>query len=108
MNAGDPTRMELTDEDTGVWLVTTASGSIYRFDLDASTVERVGGEPRRSAAPADSLQPLRSIIELRVGRPGRWWMRNLSGGYLDPSEVWQCSSVVTGVKAEGATTGAGD
>lgn len=94
-------RSELTDPDIGVWLVTTASGSTYRFDLDASTVERVGGESRRSAAPADILQPLRSIIELHVGRPGRCWMRNTSGGYVDPSEVWQWSSIVARIEAEG-------
>lgn len=88
-------RVDLTDDDSGVWHLTTVSGSVYRFDLDANTVERVGGEPRRGAAPADKLQPLRSIIELHVGHPGRWWMRNMSGGYLDPSEVWQWSSIVT-------------
>lgn len=35
-------RSELTDQDTDVWLVTTASGLIYRFSLHASVVERVG------------------------------------------------------------------
>ncbi|QNE35875.1 hypothetical protein [Leifsonia shinshuensis] len=92
------TRHELTDDDTGVWIVHTRSGSAYRFDLDARTIERVAGEPRRPAAPADSLQSLRAIIELRVGLPGRWWMRNRSGGYVDPDQVWQWSSVVAAIE----------
>lgn len=109
MNASKPRKSaaQLTDNNTGVWLVTTASGSVYRFDFDASTVERVGGEPRPSAAPANVLQPLRSIVEVRVGRPGRWWMRNTSGGYLDPAEVWQWSSIVTCIEAEGVCGHAG-
>ncbi|WP_157480017.1 hypothetical protein [Leifsonia sp. Root227] len=103
------TRNELTVDDTGIWLVTTSSGSVYRFDLDMRTVERVGGEPRLHAAPADTLQPLRSIVTVRVGQPGRWWMRNLSGGYTDASEVWQWSSVVVGIKrCQDAGTAAGD
>lgn len=106
-NRGGEIGTELTDKDAGVWLVTTASGSIYRFDLDARTVGRVGGEPRRSAAPADSLQPLRGIVEVRVGRPGRWWMRNLSGGYADPAEVWQWSSTVLSIEAERGDRSAG-
>lgn len=93
-------RLQLIDENAGVWLVRTASGSHYRFDLDTRTVERVGGEPRPQAAPADSLQPLRGIIEVRVGRPGRWWMRNLSGGYADPAEVWQWSSTVMSIERQ--------
>lgn len=101
-------RVELTDDDSGVWHVTTASGSLYRFDLDANTVERVGGEPRPPAAPADTLQPLRSIVELRVGRPGRWWMRNLTGGYTDPLELWQWSSVVKSIEKSDCPTKAGD
>lgn len=92
-------RSQMTDVDTGVFLVATATESTYRFDLDTGTVERVGGEPRRSAAPADVLQPLRGIIEVRVGRPGRWWMRNLSGAYACPGEVWQSSSTVASIEA---------
>ncbi|GAA2056731.1 hypothetical protein [Leifsonia soli] len=96
-NGNTPT--ELADDDRGVWLVETTSGSIYRFDLDANTVERVGGEPRRPTAPADSLQSLRSLIEVRVGRPGRWWMRNTTGGFTNPSELWQWSSVIVRITA---------
>lgn len=84
-------KTELTDDDRGRWLVTTVSGSVYAFDLDARTVERVGGGERPSAAPSDSLQSLRRIIEIRVGSRGRWWIRN-TGGYTDPDEIWQWSS----------------
>lgn len=79
------TPSELTDDDSGKWRVTTTSGSVYRLDLDTKTVERVGGEPRPPAAPADTSPPLRSIVALRVGQPRRWWMRNLTGGYTAPS-----------------------
>lgn len=91
-------RLQLTDEDAGVFLVSTTSGSTYRFDLDTRTVERVGGEPRRQAAPADSLQPLRGLIEVRVGRPARFWVRNTSGGFTDPSEIWQYTSTVQSIR----------
>lgn len=91
-------RQELTDESHGRWNVATASGSVYRFDLAARTVERVSGPNRPAAAPSDSLVPLRGIIELAVGSPGRWWVRNVSGGYLDPDEVWQYSSVVVSIE----------
>ena len=86
-------RIELTDDDHGRFLVTTVS-SVYEFNLDARTVERVGGAPRPEAAPSDSLQSLRGIITLRVGERGRWWIRNLTGGYADPDEIWQWSSEV--------------
>ena len=100
--SGEQNHIELTDAHTGAWLVRTRSGSVYRFDLDTRTVERVGGEPRRPVAPADTAQPLRGIIELKVGRPGRWWMRNLSGGYVDPDQIWQSSSVVVSIEAAAA------
>lgn len=92
-------RDEITDDDTGRWLVTSISGSIYRFDLDARTVVRIGGETRPVTAPADTLQPLRGLIEVRVGRPGRWWMRG-TGGYTDPDQVWQWSSVVVSIEPD--------
>ena len=92
-------RDELVDDETGQWLVTTISGSIYRFDLDARTIERVGGGSRPPAGPADSLQHLRGLIEVRVGRPGRWWMRG-TGGYTDPDQVWQWSSVVVSIQPD--------
>jgi hypothetical protein len=99
----DNTRNELTDDDTGVWTVTCSSGSVYRFDLDTPrTVERVGGEPRPTAAPSDSLQFLRGLIELRVGQRGRWWLRNLSGGFTDPAELWQWSSTVVSIQRSGS------
>lgn len=93
-------RAELTDDDTDVYVVTSASGSVYRFDMVARTVERVGGGQRPPAAPADSLQPLRSIIEVRLGRPARFWLRNTSGGLTDPSEIWQHTSVVVSIRRE--------
>jgi len=92
------TRKRLSDDDTGIWLVTTSSGSVYRFSLDDCTVERVGGEPRATAAPSDSLQPLRGIIELRVGQRGRWWVRNMTGGYIDADQEWQWSSEVVSIE----------
>jgi hypothetical protein len=87
----------LTDDSHGRWDVTTASGSIYAFDFEARTVARRDGPGRPQAAPSDSLVPLRGIIELTVGLPGRWWVRNLSGGYTDPDQVWQYSSVVVSI-----------
>lgn len=99
----DDTRNELTDDDTGVWTVTCSSGSVYMFDLDTRTVERVGGEPRPTAAPSDSLQFLRGIIELRVGHRGRWWLRNLSGGFIDPADLWQWSSTLVSIQRSGST-----
>lgn len=84
------------------------TGSIYRFSLHPSVVERVGGEPRRGAAPADTLQPRWSILELRVGRPGRWCISNASGGYVDAPEVWQWPSVVTCSGAADTSSEAGD
>jgi len=97
-------RLQLTDGDAGVFLVSTGSGSNYQFDLET----RVGDELRRQAAPTDSLQPLRGIIGVRVGRPGRWWMRNLSGGYVVPAEVWQYSSAVVSIERQGATGAAAE
>jgi len=91
------TRNDLTDDDTGVWLVTTSSGSLYRFDFDTRTVERVGGELRATAGPSDALQSLRGIIELRVGQRGRWWIRNTTAGLTGPDQVWQWSSVVVSI-----------
>jgi hypothetical protein len=94
------TRNDLTNDHTGRWLVTTGSGSVYLFDLDERTVERTGGEPRPPEAPSDSQQPLRGIIEIRVGLRGRWWIRNTTGGYADPSELWQWSSSVVVIEQE--------
>lgn len=89
----------LTDDNTGQWLVRTSGGSTYRFDLDARTVERIGGDARPPAGPADTLQSLRGLIEVGVGRPGRWWMRGV-GGYTDPDQVWQSSSVVMSIQPD--------
>lgn len=95
-------RSDLTDHTGGRWLVTTISGSVYVFDLDAKVVERVGGDDRPVAAPSDTLQSLRGIIEVRVGARGRWWIRNADGGYVDPDEVWQWSSRIDGIESVAA------
>ena len=98
-------RLELTDGVGKRWLVTMISGSTYLFDLDENTVERVGGAPRAAAAPSDSLQSLRGIINLRVGERGQWWVRNATGGYTNPDEIWQWSSEVTRIERAPSRTG---
>ena len=60
------------------------------------------GVQRRSAAPADVLRPLRRIVEVRVGRPGRRWRRNFSGGHVDGVEARHSSAVVP-VERRGGT-----
>lgn len=90
-------KTELTDDDRGRWLVTTEH-SVYLFDFGGRTVQRVGGTSRPPAAPADVLQPLRHVVDVTVGRPAIWWMRNTSGGYLDPTEIWQHGSVVISIQ----------
>ncbi|QNE35366.1 hypothetical protein [Leifsonia shinshuensis] len=101
-------RLELTDDAVGCWLVTTSSESKYLFNLIENTVERVGGERRPVAAPSDSLQSLRGIINLRVGERGQWWVRNTPGGYTDPDEVWQWSSEVKRIEPAISETGRTD
>lgn len=64
--------LELTIEDTGVWIVHT-QGSIHIFDLDNKTVTRVPGEERTSSIN-DCTRPLRTLDVCRVGERGRWTM----------------------------------
>lgn len=93
------TQFDLTDYTGGRWLVTTISGSVYVFDLNAMTVERVGGDDRPVAAPSDTVQTSRGILEVRVGARGRWRTRNADGGCIDPDELWQWSSRITGIES---------
>jgi hypothetical protein len=103
MNAAD-TRVELTDEDLGRWIVTTANQTALIFDCTARTVERVSGRSIPATPLLSGLQSLRGIIDCRVGAPCKWWVRNSTAGYTDPDQVWLRSSVVVSIVAESEAT----
>jgi hypothetical protein len=103
MNAAD-TRLELTDEVGGRWIVTTANQTVLVFDCTARTVERLGGRSIPATPLLSGPQSLRGIVDCRVGAPCRWWVRNSTGGYTDPDQVWLRSSVVVSIVAESETT----
>lgn len=63
----------LTLEMSGAWLVYTASGSSYIFDLDRKTVERRRA-PDAPRTVNDRERPLDEIRHCSVGQQGYWTM----------------------------------
>lgn len=66
----------LTDlpQDPGIYVVTTATGSEYVFDLVEGTVTRTPGAHSHPDMH-DGVRRLRSIVACSVGSSGFWTMR---------------------------------
>ena len=88
------TRASLDLDAGGVWLVLTASGSSYLFDLDRRTVKRqrgVGAPPTIN----DRERPLHEMRHCAVGQQGYWTMEQ-DGLALDA--YWQISSLIVRIE----------
>ena len=72
----------------GRWMLHTL-GSRHLLDLDIGTVERFPG-PDAEPTVSAGVHGLRRLIEVRIGRPGRWTM---PGDYL-VEYYWYASSVI--------------
>jgi predicted phosphodiesterase len=79
---------QLTMETGGRWMLHTL-GSRHLLDLDHLTVERIP-RPDSARSTSDGLHYLRTLDEVRLGRPGRWTMQ---GDYLI-DHYWHVSSII--------------
>lgn len=88
--------LELTGDEGGTWLVTTAR-THYVLDLDAMRIERIPG-PMSSPSVNDRPRRLREIRACSVGDSGCWTMLP-DGGTLDPVEYyWQVSTHIQSIQ----------
>jgi hypothetical protein len=93
--AEQPTYESLPNK-SGRFLVTTASGTQYRFDRERFTVTRI---PVPGAAPSvnDGVRPLRTVDACTVGKAGRWTMRSDDPGSID--FYWQTTTPIVSIIA---------
>lgn len=86
--------MELTGDERGLWVVTTASSS-YRFDLESMLVTRIPG-PFASVTVNDRTRPIARIKHCRVGSGGYWTMAP-EGDHMPFVEFfWQaCTTIIS-------------
>ena len=99
---------ELTMNRRGRWLVTTTTTS-YAFDLRTGAIDTIDddGNPR----PLHGRHSLRlqAIDVIRVGEPGRWWMRRPGDGIhglLHPFVSEPVTGIASVAKTETAGAGA--
>ena len=93
------TTQSLTLEMSGAWLVHTASGSSYIFDLDRKSVERRRA-PDAPRTVNDRKRPLHEIRHCSVGQQGYWIMEEDG---IAADAYWAMSSVI--VRIEKTTAG---
>jgi hypothetical protein len=79
--------------DLGTYVVTTASGSVYVFQLSTRTVTRVPG-PGSAPGPNDGPRTLRSVDACTVGAPGYW---TLIAGDPMVDFLWQSTSPIVSI-----------
>ncbi|KQW08143.1 hypothetical protein ASC66_04200 [Leifsonia sp. Root4] len=93
MNAPE-TLTTLTLDTPGTWLVHTASGSSYIFDLDHKTVERRRA-PDAPRTVNDRVRPLHEIRHCSVGQQGYWTMQEDG---IAADAYWAMSSMIVRIE----------
>lgn len=68
---GGASSYDTLPDDVGTYLVTTVSGSAYRFELSRRAVTRTPG-PGSTTGPHDGVRILRSVERCTVGAAGFW------------------------------------
>lgn len=87
--------------DRGTYLVTTTTGTTYRFDLAHRTVTRTPG-PGSTPGFNDGAQTLRTVDACRVGAPGFWTM--IAGDFFTDFYMQQTTVIVSIVDASPTAT----
>jgi Calcineurin-like phosphoesterase len=90
--ASAPQVTQLTLATGGRWMLHTL-GSRHLVDLDNRTVERLPG-PNAARTTSDGVHDLRTLDDVRLGKPGRWTMH----GNDTIDFFWHVSSVIRHVE----------
>ena len=80
-------------QDTGTYVVTTSTGTVYVFELSSRKVTRTPG-PGSSPGPNDGVRTLRSVESCAVGSEGYWTM--IAGDPLI-DHYWQSTSRIISI-----------
>lgn len=106
---GQEQRDELTMQDRGRWLVTTTTIA-YAFNLRIGAVETFDDDGIPHPLHGHHSLRLQAIDVLRVGEPGRWWMRRPGDGIhglLRPFVSEPVTAIASVAKTETAGAAAG-